>query len=194
MKKLLILVCLICATAFAKAQTLADVKASPKLTWYGIDFSETRFLNFGGFLRQESMETNLNFWSYDPFGNDDADHWKKKFKKDELGVNIKSSHDRNHKTDFAQHMGTEPFEMKEEDLKKILSEYEISGNGYGLLFVPEKYDNVGTKKAYIWGVFINEADKTIINAEKFVVECYGDWNEAIKFGVRQCSRHLAKAK
>ena len=34
------------SVAFLNAQTLTDVARSKELTWYGIDFSQARFLNF----------------------------------------------------------------------------------------------------------------------------------------------------
>lgn len=194
MKKLLTLaLCLIC-TIGMQAQTLQDVANSESLTWYGVDLTETHFLNFGAYVNDETVHKNLPRWTFDPFWGDNVKHWKKKYKKKEIVVNLASSGQRNKNADYTPHLGTEPFEMSKEDLQKIVSAYETDASGYGLLFVPETYDFEKTKPAKVWAVFINNANKTIIDAEKFTIDTYGDWAEAIRLGVRQSAGYLQKAK
>lgn len=194
MKKGLVLIALLLLSAICTdAQTLADVKKSESLTWYGIDFSEARFLNFGAYVSDKSVKKSLPQWSYHPFGADDIEKWKKKYKKDKLVVDIKQSGKRNDSTDFDKHMSTEPFSMNIEDIKKIVAEYDIKGDGYGLLYIVESFQNSG-KTSNIWSVFINQSDKTVIDAQRFTNETYGLWTEAIDHTIKQSAKQLSSAK
>lgn len=193
-KQILFAVVLMCTAFFTHAQTLADVKQSESITWYGIDYSQTHFLNFGAYMSDGTVRKGLNRWSYNPFGGDDMDTWKKKYKKETLKVDNKISAQRNKDTKYDEHMGTEPFEMSMDDVKKVVSEYDISGDGYGVLYIVESFDNVSSKKAQVWAVFINEKDKTVIDAQKTMTETYGDWALAVTNTLKQSAKTLNKAK
>ncbi|MCB0698046.1 MAG: hypothetical protein KDC07_11810 [Chitinophagaceae bacterium] len=193
-KKILFAAVLACAAFVGKTQTLADVKQSESLTWYGIDYSQTRFLNFGAYMSDKTVRKGLNRWSYNPFGGDDMDSWKKKYRKDDLKVENKMSAKRNEDAKYDEHMGTEPFEMTEDDIKKIVSEYDITGEGYGLLYIAECFNYLSSKKAYMWAVFINKKDKSVIDAQKTTTETYGDWALAVTNTLKQSAKALNKAK
>lgn len=193
-KHLLLVLCLICTTVFTQAQTLKTVAESENMTWYGVDYSEARFMNFGAYLSDEGVKKSLNRWSFDPFGGDDIKHWSKKYKKDNLKVDLETSHKRNHNTDFTPHLSNDPFEMSKEDIAKMVAEYNIQGDYYGLLFIAESFNNAGAKEAKMWAVVINEKDGSVIDAERFTIETFGDWAEGVRLGVRQSARHMSKAK
>lgn len=193
-KRLLLTLCIICTTFFAHAQTVKDVADSESMTWYGIDYSETRFMNFGPYINEDIIKRSLPRWSFDPFGGDDIDRWKKKYKKDNLEVDIAKSGERNKNTEYAAHIGNDAFELTKDDLQEMVSAYDISGDGYGMLFVGESFDKSGTKEARMWVVLINKKDASIIDAEKFTIETYGDWSEGIRLGVKQSARYMNKAK
>ena len=193
-KNILFAVALTCAAFMTNAQTLADVKASESLTWYGIDYSQTRFLNFGAYMSDATVRKGLNRWSYNPFGGDDIATWTKKYKKGTLKVDNKISGQRNKDAKYDEHMGTEPFEMIMDDVKKLVSEYDIKGDGYGVLYVVESFDYISSKKAQVWAVFINEKDKTVIDAQKTMTETYGDWALAVTNTLKQSAKDLNRAK
>ncbi len=193
-KNILLALVLVCAALFTNAQSLVDVKQSPNLTWYGIDYSQTHFLNFGAYMSDGTVRKGLNRWSYNPFGGDDIATWTKKYKKETLKVDNKISAQRNKDTKYDEHMGTEPFEMTLDDVKKVVTEYDIQGDGYGILYIVESFDYISSKKAKVWAVFINEKDKTIIDAQKTMTETYGDWALAVTNTLKQSAKTLNKAK
>lgn len=188
-KQLLLTLCIVCAGLLTQAQSISSVKESKTLTFYGIDFSETRFLNFGAYLSDKQVKNGLARWSMHPFGGDDVRAWSKKYKKDKFIVNDAQSAERNAAVNYDERMGTKPFEMSEDDVKELVSQYDIEGNGYGLLYVVECFDNQKTKKGSIWVVFINQADRSIIGMKKFTNDTYGDWLEATRLTLKQSSRY-----
>lgn len=194
MKKLLTTLSLLCVMQMTNAQTMQDVANSSTLKWYGIDYSEAHFLNFGAYLSDKVVRTNMPRWSFDPFGGDYHKEWKKKYKKETLDADTNPTRKRNQDADFDAHMGTEPFEMSEEDVKKLVASYDdIEGTGYGLMYVVESFNNVG-KVSNIWAVVFNEKDRTVINATRYEAETFGDWAEGVRITVKKHARDLAKAK
>lgn len=193
MKKLLILICLICATFFTKATGLDEAAASEQITWYGIDYTETRFMNFGDYVRDETIKKNLPRWSYYPFAGSYNKMWSKKYKK-ELLVAMDGTNKMNEEQNYTDHLTTESFEMSKEDLQKVVDKHNISGEGYGLMYIPETFDFVGTKPAKIWAVIINNADGTIIDAQKYKHDTYGDWATGIEAVIKKHSADLKKVK
>lgn len=194
MKRILIALGLICTLSATQAQTLKDANESESLTWYGIDYSHAHFLNFGAYLNDEGVKRGLPRWSFDPFGTDDVRNWQKKYKKDNWKVDIASTSKANKEEDYSDQFDTKPFELTEEEVKEIVTAHDIKGDGYGLMYVVESFDNVGVKEANVWAVFFSEKDKTILGMERYTADTYGDWAEAINLTLKKNSRYLAKAK
>lgn len=188
-KQFLLTLCMVCAGLFTQAQTVDAVKSSETLTFYGIDFTEARFLNFGAYMKDKQVKNGLARWSMHPFGGDDLKTWSKKYKKDKFIVNDAQSAKRNADMNYDEHTGTDPFEMSEDDVKAVVAQYDIEGTGYGLLYVVESFDYLKTKPASIWVVFINQKDKSVIGMKKFTNDTYGDWLEATRLTLKQSSRY-----
>lgn len=184
---------LICASIITKAQTLADVNASENVSWYGVDFTETRFMNFGAYVSDETVKRNLPRWSFYPFAESYYKSWKGKYKKD-LKVKMDNTDKINKDHNYTDQMTTENFELSLEDLQKIVNKHNIDGDGYGIMYIPETYDFIGTKPGKVWGVTFSEKDGKIIHAEKYTYDTYGDWATVIEHTLKKHASDVRKAK
>lgn len=73
------------------AQTLTDVANSTELTWYGIDFSETRFVNFSQYTTANMIKGSLSSWSLNPLTSDYKKFIRNKYDKQDLIIDLSSS-------------------------------------------------------------------------------------------------------
>ena len=192
-KQLLLVLTLAFISCSSFAQTLKDMSAAESMTWYGIDFTAARFQNFGAYMSDKAVKTGLPRWSMHPFGNDDLDKFRKKFKKSEIKVEDKVTATHNKENDYTTQMTTEAYEMTMDDLKQVVSGYEISGEGYGLMFIVESFE-YKAKKSNVWAVYINKTDKSVIDAKKVTTETYGDWYEGMLNTVQQGAKYLKSAR
>lgn len=186
-RKILLALWLLMAVA-SQAQSLKEVENAETLTWYGIDFTQARFQNFGAYMNDATVKKNLPLWTMTPFGGDDLSRFKKKYSKKELLIENKQAATRNTGVNYDNHLSSDPHELDTEKIKAIVAEYDIQGNGYGLLFIVESFQNIG-KKGSIWYAYINKADKSIIAAEKVTTETFGDWFESVNNTIKRSSRY-----
>lgn len=193
MKKVIIIFSLILSITSVSAQTMEDVARSKVITWYGIDYSEARFENFRAYLNADVVRRNLSKWSLSPLSNSDKKELRKRYDKSILQVDLSTSERRNNRTDYDKHMVSEGYDMDIDTVKKIVSEYDIKGRGYGILYIVEGFQVEG-KRAYIWVVYINESDKSVISAKRFIGEAHGDWEKAIYRVIKLSSKYLNSYK
>lgn len=194
MKKVFVLsIGLICASIFTKAQTLADANKASTITWYGIDYTETRFMNFGPYVADETVKRNMPRWSFYPFAESYYKTWSKKYKK-ELKVAMKKTDKLNNENNYTPHLTTEKFEMSRDDLQKIVDKHNIEGEGYGLIYIPETFDFKGSKPANIWAVVIDNKNGNIVDAQKYTHDTYGDWATGIEAVVKKHSKDFKNAE
>ena len=192
-KQFVIILALIFSSFFTHAQSLKAMAESEMMTWYGIDFTTARFQNFGAYLSDKTVKTGLPRWSMHPFGADDLATFKKKYKKDKIAVADAQAATRNKEQDYTAQMTTGAHELNMDSLKTVVAQYEMKGTGYGLLFIVESFEYT-KKKTNIWAVYINEADKTIIDAKKVTKETFGDWFVGVTETVQQGAKYMKNAK
>lgn len=192
-KQFVIILALICCSLFTNAQSLKAMAESETMTWYGIDFTVARFQNFGAYLSDKTVKTGLPRWSMHPFGADDLATFKKKYKKEKITVADAQAATRNKEQDYTGHMTTSEYELNMDSLKNVIAAYEMKGTGYGLLFIVESFEYT-KKKTNIWAVYINEADKTVIDAKKVTKETFGDWFVGVTETVQQGAKYMKNAK
>ncbi|MBZ0098891.1 MAG: hypothetical protein K8F30_07390 [Taibaiella sp.] len=194
MKKIILGLYLTISAIAVQAQTLADVKKAETITWYGIDYSQARFHNFGAYLNDGGVKRNLPNWSFNPVSEADIKRLKSKYKKKEIKVDVAESGKRNLAANYDEHLGDPDYQLSLDDIKKIVSEYDINGEGYGLLLVAETFKYATGKPATMWAVFINNADKSVIDAVEVSTETFGEWSEAVLNTIAKSARHMSQAK
>ncbi len=194
MKKIITGLYLVLSGFLAHAQTLADVKASKTITWYGIDYSQMRLHNFGAYMGDAAVKKSLPNWSFNPVSEPDVKRMKSKYKKETVLVDVAESGRRNMAANYDKHLGDPDYQITLDDIKKIVAEYDIKGDGYGLLFVAETFKYATGKPATMWAVFINQADKSVIDATKVNTETFGEWSEAVLNTTKQSAKFLSQAK
>ncbi len=194
MKKIILALCFITAAFTAQAQTLADVKKAETITWYGIDYSQIRLHNFGAYMNDGGVKRNLPNWSFNPVSEADIKRLKSKYKKKEIKVDVAESGKRNLAANYDNQLGDPDYQLSLDDMKKIVSEYDIKGEGYGLLLVAETFKYATGKPATMWAVFINNADKSVIDAVEVSTETFGEWSEAVLNTIAKSARHMSQAK
>lgn len=194
MKKIILALSFMVAAIAAQAQSLADVKNADVITWYGIDYTQARFHGFGAYLNDAGVKRNLPNWSFNPVSEADIKRLKSKYKKKEIKVSVAESGKRNLAANYDNQLGDPEYQLTLDDMKRIVSEYEISGEGYGILLVVETFKYTTGKPATMWAVFINNSDKTVIDAVEVSTETFGEWSEAVLNTIAKSGRHMSQAK
>jgi len=165
-------------TFYIQAQTLTDVARNSSLTWYGIDYTLAKFINFSSTQHiDESVESLKTFT-------------KKKFKKPEMDYDLAYCHLRNSKIDSNDLVHYGSYEIDAEKVKQVVNDYNISGQGYGMLYVVESFENT-REKAYVWIVYFNKSDKKIISLTRYVGEYQNNvWKDAVVRIIRRSGKAL----
>ena len=176
------------SVAFLNAQTLTDVARSKELTWYGIDFSQARFLNFSS----SQMIGEIT--------GADKNYVQKQYKKNILKTDFSTSKKRNSALDYSKLMSNAAYEIDAETVKKVVAEYDINGTGYGMLFVVESFENT-RRMGFIWIAYFNKADKKIISITRYTglfgtTKCHGcgEWQHAITNVIKISGKDLSAYK
>lgn len=179
----------------SKAQNMSDFYQAEELTWYGIDFSQARFINFRDELSPtEIKELVLNNWTLDPLTEEHEKVIRKRFHKKVIKSNIEIARQRNTAAEFADKIVSEGYDMTLDEIKKILSGYKIKGNGYGILLVVEGFEKV-TDYAYIWILFIDERKGEILGSTRSLCRAFiggmdERWLGAIKYSLEHGGNYL----
>ncbi len=187
MSRLLILI-FVAISCQAYSQTLTDVAHSEELTWYGIDFSEARFINYDRYFTTSTLRRSLSDWSFNPLTSSARKYIADKYRKISLTVDLSSSERRNDRTDFSKRIVTESYDLNAADIKEIVADYKTSGTGYGVLFIVEGFDDK-SEIAFVWVTYINNSDKTIISTKRYV--CSND-TKGIKYVIKLSGNFLKK--
>lgn len=157
---------------FANSQTIMDVARSNNITFYGIDFSNAKFSDFERYIKgtdtKENFATTLKesyitYWSnYTAKAN-----FQKYYKQIKINPEISQSEKRNELINKNDMLTNTYYEISPEKIKSIISEYNISGSGYGLLYIVESFDNYA-QKIYIHVCYIKQSDKSIIATRRYI--------------------------
>lgn len=170
------------------SQNLTDVARSKSLTWYGTDFSECRFINFGLKLSDEDVKNKIMHVSALTY--DFQQLLERKYDK-KVDLELSFSSQKNEATAFKSRIVSQSFDINEDDIKKLISTYDIKGQGYGVVFIVEGMEYL-TNTSYVWAAFINKSDKRVISARRFV--CNEIWSDAIKKTIKLSGQYLKSYK
>jgi len=144
-------------------QVLTDVARCKELTWYGIDFTQARFI---GFSREELKSYNLKDCSYSNLSEDDKSLIRKSYGKKSLKVETLLSQFRNDSTNCIDLASDKVYNLNFEKIVKIVDEYKIEGLGYGVLGVVESVEKV-TNSIFIWIVYLDNSTGKIISSKRY---------------------------
>ncbi|MBK9525258.1 MAG: hypothetical protein IPO39_11005 [Bacteroidetes bacterium] len=112
------------------SQSLEDVARAKEITWYGIDFSETRFVNFDNELSVNSLTDSLiSRWSLYPLSPEKNAAICKMYLKNNLKLNDHSSHMRNISIDYSNRLVNSNYNLDDEAVRNIISKYDVNGTG-----------------------------------------------------------------
>lgn len=172
-------------------QTLTDIARSEALTWYGVDFSQAYFYHFADKLTADDLKDHLiDVWS----STERGDYIKQKYDFEKVDEDFSIVEKRNNAQDFSTRFVTQGVDLNMDMIRKIIFEYPITGNGYGLVFFVEGFENT-TGYGYVWATYFNQSTKKIISARRYVIEAgigniQDKWMKVIERTVRQSSADL----
>jgi len=166
---LFIVLVFIASTTMVLGQTnMQKVYQTPTLHWYGIDYSQTRFIGSDGFTEPERM-VNHYFEAWNEVINTEAEKYS--FEEFLLKDNIERHTDQvtaqnQTVTNIEERIIDEDFTLTQEQVIDILSNYTYKQtDGIALHLVMESLSKSATKATAYW-VFVDPATRTIVHMEK----------------------------
>ena len=166
------------------AQSLTDVARCKTITWLGVNFSLATFI---GFSNNELFEkipdewtftfcnnNHINFSSPNPlqqkdfltYSNDNPNFIKRAFRKKQLIISTSETAMRNSLINCKQQISSVVYFLDIDKIKKVVSEYNLDKNGFGVLFIVESIEKV-SNGIFIWVVYINTNNKEIISTKRY---------------------------
>lgn len=145
------------------SQTLTDVARSKEITWYGVDFSLSRFI---GFKTEQLNNIDLQSWSYTTYNETDEYMIRSSFGKRILYWKTTTAQNRNSPLDCKTLSINYTYGIDIDKIKKAISEYNISGTGYGVIFIVESVEKV-SNSIFIWVVYFNNENGQIISSRRY---------------------------
>ncbi len=181
-KTVIVLLAVLIIFESAWAQSLTDVARSKELTWYGVDFSIARFI---GFSNNELSDKIPRSWYYSfsdnenmarptssqfpmqEFSGGNINMIKHYYGKKKLFKETANSVLRNDSVQCKLRITNIAYFLDIEKIKKVVEEYKIDGNGFGVLLIAESIEKV-SKNIFIWVVYINNSTGKIISSKRYV--------------------------
>lgn len=193
MKKSLLAALLICVSMVAAAQskyTLADVRNARSMIWFGLDFSDARFI--GPFEEKAKIkDVTIPTWNglfvtekglMGP-GND----LKKLLGMSYVFIDLSVVSQRNNDIaveDLFGNTDKETTPWNEDKIAGMIKKYDpVEKDGIGLVLIVENYDKT-TEMAVVWVTYFDPASKVVIRTRKYFGKAGGPgqtkhWNTAI---------------
>lgn len=152
----------------ANSQTIMDVARSKEITWYGIDFSKAKFIGFEKEITPSLLKDELipQWARLTEETNFDAKYKTKVTKVSDTAVK------RNIAVNKENLMTGNFYEIHPDSITAVLSNYKITGTGYGFIYIVESFEKT-TDKVYIYVCFFNEIDKKIISMRRYIGKASG---------------------
>jgi hypothetical protein len=174
-------------------QELKEVQLENRLSWYGIDFSNAHFLDFEN--EKSEIKELVNLLSLNPLSDKYKEFIRRKFKKDYLDIKNENSFLRNSTLNYDS-ISSGPNDLTINDIRNIVSQYNIDGDGFGVLYIVEE---LYKERLYVWTVYIEESSKTVLSTRRFVVNngsgiSKDKWLKAIDRVVQLSSDQLRRVR
>jgi hypothetical protein len=176
MKKVIILLIIFLQSGVIFAQSIEELKDAESITWFGVDFSETRFVGKYDFKSPWELKDKLiPEWNQLILREPEKYDISKYFHKSKVETELGDVYDRNSKIDESEIIiGFEnsEHELNEEKIQDIVSEYTTEYTGYGLVFIVESF-NKSMQKGTVWVTFFHIPTKQVILTKKMHAEPMG---------------------
>ena len=180
MKKFTLLFFVGLLTGISYGQSIEELKNAESITWFGIDFSEARFIgkyDFKSFW--ELKEKFIPEWNQVVLREPEKYDLGKYFSKSKVETELGDVYDRNSKideTNIIVGLEESDYELSNEIIQKVVSEYKTDYTGYGLVFIVESF-NKSLEKGTIWVTYFHIPTKTVVLTKRLSAEPMG-------FGIR----------
>ncbi len=161
-------------------QNLTDIARSKEITWYGVDFTQSRFI---GFELGELNKFSISSWSYTTLTDYDKNLIRRSFGKKTLYDETTTAQNRNSILDCKSLSIKNTYEINIDIIKKVVADYNIKGDGYGVLFIVESIEKI-QNSIFIWVVYIDKSSGQVISSRRYIGGGYGgSWKNYSKGGV-----------
>ncbi len=175
MKRQTILLALAFISIFSFSQTTKDIFKADMYTFYGVDFSEAKFIGRNGFNNIEKIQ-NI----YIPFWNrlfiDEARKYnlKKIYRVPFVKVDVDSAIQRAKRLNLYKKLSEDNNYMINKDIvKKVVATYKFpNNNGIGILYVVESF-NFNMQEAVIWVAFFDIKTGKLLLTQRIRGGVYG---------------------
>ena len=169
MKKLILIAGIFLVFSFvSKGQhTPADVFKVDNITWYGLDFSNIKLIGSEGFTDPYAIK-NQFFYSWNNLIITETDKYDLAgfFHKSSVENDLSIVQERNMLPDPDELVINTDYSLGEDEVKKIISEYDITGKeGIGLVFIMESF-NKNKELGYMWVTFFDLETKEVLLSNK----------------------------
>jgi hypothetical protein len=169
MKKLILIAGIFLVFSFvSKGQyTPADVFKVDNITWYGLDFSNIKLIGSEGFTDPYAIK-NQFFYSWNNLIITETDKYDLAgfFHKSSVENDLSIVQERNMLPDPDELVINTDYSLGEDEVKKIISEYDITGKeGIGLVFIMESF-NKTKELGYMWVTFFDLETKEVLLSNK----------------------------
>ncbi len=169
MKKLILIAGIFLVFSFfSKGQyTTADVFKVDNITWYGLDFSNIKLIGSAGFTDPYAIKNKFfNSWNNLIITETEKYNIAGFFHKSSVANDLSIVKERNKLPDPDELVINTDYSFGEDEVKKIISEYDITGKeGIGLVFIMESF-NKTEERGYMWITFFNIETKEVLLSKK----------------------------
>jgi hypothetical protein len=176
MKTKLTLISLIFMGNLILAQSKHDALFSDTITWYGLDFSEARFVDEFAFKSADELKSVLFIkWNRTIVAEPDKYNISKFFNIPVVRTELGEVYNRNEKVDTSKiilDIHQMDYALTDEKVKTIISQYEVSGEGYGLVFIIENFCKLNSKGS-MWVTYFHIPTKQVVFAKRMVGDAGG---------------------
>lgn len=180
MKKVILILIVALQTGISSGQSIEELRDSESITWFGIDFSQARFIGKYDFKSPWELKDKLiPEWNQVVLREPEKYDISKYFSKPKVEMELGDVYDRNSKIDESEIIvGFEQsdYELNSEIIQEIISEYKAEYTGYGLVFVVESF-NKPIEKGTVWVTYFHIPTKQVILTKRLSAEPMG-------FGIR----------
>src|ERR1700712_5062326 len=136
MKKIYFLI-LMFFSIISNAQTFKDVARSNEITWYGIDFSHSKFSGFDDPDFEKNMPELIKKGSFAPLTAKQMKFMIDRIDKDVIINKTDSAEKRNDRIKSMELLTDKMYSIDRDSLSPIVESYKFHGKGYGILLIAE---------------------------------------------------------
>lgn len=176
MKKAILLMIIATQAGLLAGQSREELREAESITWFGVDFSEARFVGRYDFKSPLELKDKLiPAWNQLILREPEKYDISRYFNKSKVETELGDVYDRNSKIDESEILIDFPesnYELTEEKIQEIISEYKTEYTGYGLVFIVESF-NKSLQKGTVWVTYFHIHTKQVVLTKKMSAEPMG---------------------